>query len=187
MLMYCGLTGGLEVLRWLVESRRVGVPVMAHPDFLGVWSFSEKAGISSDIVQAKLTRLAGADVTVALVPYGKFPFNKEKYVKIAIGCRSPLYGLKTQGLLVGGALTPDMVEPVVRDLGKDVILGAGTAVHGHPKGTLGGARAFRQAIEAVMGGRPLTEASGEHEELEAALTLWGSREKQRGTFLSPAE
>ena len=52
---------------------------------------------------------------------------------------------------------------------------AGGGIYGHPMGAEAGARAILQAIEAVMRGNTVAEASREHLELEAALTFWGSK------------
>jgi 2,3-diketo-5-methylthiopentyl-1-phosphate enolase len=65
-------------------------------------------------------------------------------------------------------MTPLLIE----ELGKDFILGAGGAIYGHPMGPTAGARAFRQAIDATLGGITLAEAAKRSPELEAALSLW---------------
>ncbi|WXG47762.1 MAG: RuBisCO large subunit C-terminal-like domain-containing protein [Candidatus Atabeyarchaeum deiterrae] len=48
------------------------------------------------------------------------------------------------------------------------------AIHAHPNGPAAGARAFRQAIDAVMQGTKVSEYAEEHEELKTALTKWGT-------------
>ena len=45
----------------------------------------------------------------------------------------------------------------------------GGGIHGHPCGTVVGAKAARQAVDAVMNGDSLTEYSRDHEELKIAL------------------
>ncbi len=68
---------------------------------------------------------------------------------------------------------PGVIPQVVADLGNDVLLTAGGAVHAHPLGTRAGAAALGQAVEAVMAGRELHEAAKEFKELHAALDAWG--------------
>ncbi|MDO8626873.1 MAG: RuBisCO large subunit C-terminal-like domain-containing protein, partial [Candidatus Diapherotrites archaeon] len=46
-------------------------------------------------------------------------------------------------------------------------------IHGHPKGTLQGAMATMQAIEATTEGHSLEEAAKKHKELRLALEKWG--------------
>ena len=72
----------------------------------------------------------------------------------------------------GGGLHAGMVPRVVADLGHDVAMGAGGAVHGHPMGAIAGAMAIRQAIDAVMAGQPLADAAAQHPELAASLRMW---------------
>jgi 2,3-diketo-5-methylthiopentyl-1-phosphate enolase len=56
------------------------------------------------------------------------------------------------------------------------MVGAGGAVHGHPMGPAAGARALRQAIDAVMAGVPLRMAAENQPELKTAIDLWGISE-----------
>jgi len=65
-----------------------------------------------------------------------------------------------------------LVPGLTADLGADYAVGAGGAVHGHPMGAAGGARAIRQAIDATAAGRTLADAAREHPELAAALAAW---------------
>ena len=55
----------------------------------------------------------------------------------------------------------------MKDLGKDIILAAGGAVHGHPQGSRAGAKSMRDAIDAAMKGIPLMEAVKTSPELRA--------------------
>ena len=42
---------------------------------------------------------------------------------------------------------PGLVNKITEQVGVDYLANAGGAVHGHPKGTLSGAKAMRQAID----------------------------------------
>jgi ribulose 1,5-bisphosphate carboxylase large subunit-like protein len=42
---------------------------------------------------------------------------------------------------------PGLVEAITRRFGTEYMANVGGAVHGHPEGTIGGARAMRQAID----------------------------------------
>ncbi|GAH73097.1 unnamed protein product, partial [marine sediment metagenome] len=44
----------------------------------------------------------------------------------------------------------------------------------HPDGPTSGAKAFRQAIDAVMQGISVKEYAKEHKELGVALGVWGT-------------
>jgi len=71
-----------------------------------------------------------------------------------------------------GGLHPGHVPKLVKMLGKDIIIQAGGGVHGHPNGTVAGAKAMRQAVDAAMKGVSLEKHAVKHEELQAALKRW---------------
>ena len=74
---------------------------------------------------------------------------------------------------------PGLAEVVIQECGLDVIIPAGGGLLGHPMGPTAGAKAWRQAIEAVMDGIPLEEAAKEKPELKAALEFWGTIERPK--------
>jgi len=59
-----------------------------------------------------------------------------------------------------------------KHLGKDLVLQFGGGIHGHPKGTLRGAVAARQAVQAVLENKTLKQYSKDHIELKEALDYW---------------
>ncbi len=79
------------------------------------------------------------------------------------------YGIKSVLAVASGGLHPGHVPAVVDILGKDIVIQAGGGVHGHPDGTMKGATAMRQALEAKMLGISLEEYAKDHEELKKAL------------------
>ena len=173
MLMVSHLTTGFGVLRKLAESADIDMPIMVHPDFAGGVSRSHKLGMSSHLALGKLPRLCGTDISDIPTHYGGVPITQEKCTKAALSMRAPFWGINNTLPLLGGAFHPGMVKAVVDDLGFDIAVGAGGAIHAHPQGAHAGVRAFRQAIDAAVAGRDLGEASQEHEELRAAISAWG--------------
>ncbi len=71
-----------------------------------------------------------------------------------------------------GGLHPGHVPFLMKHLGKDLVIQAGGGIHGHPKGTIAGAVAMRQAVDAVMKGKGLVSYAKSHEELREALEKW---------------
>jgi len=71
-----------------------------------------------------------------------------------------------------GGLHPGHVPFLMKHLGNDLVIQAGGGIHGHPKGTSAGAKAMRQAVEAVMKHKTLKEYAKTHEELKTALKRW---------------
>jgi len=128
--------------------------------------------MSSPLAAGKLARLAGADIVMVNTPYGGYPLRYQKYMQTLAQLTLPWYDLKPSMPSIGGGVHPGMVEKYMHQAGNDIVLAAGGAVQGHPMGARAGARAMRQAIEIVMEGRDFAEASGEKEELSAALRQW---------------
>lgn len=174
------LATGFPVLRALAEDPAVNVPILAHMDVAGALYMSEWHGLSSHLVLGKLPRLAGADVVVFPAPYGKATVLPDKFQRVAQNLAFPLYQLRPSFPMPSGGITPKMVPSVLKDLGPDIVIGSGGGIHAHPQGPIAGARAFRQAIQATLQGRPLEEAALEHPELKAALEAWADPFKDMG-------
>ena len=166
-------TVGLTGLRTLAEDPSINLPILVHPAFSGAIFTSPYQGVSLPLIHGKLPRLAGGDLLIYAAPYGKFPMIKERYVRIAQILRAPFYQIKPVFPAPAGGLHPGTVEVVTADIGLDHVFSAGGAVWGHPKGYVAGARALRQAIDAVLQGITVEEAAREYEELRIALETWG--------------
>ena len=82
------------------------------------------------------------------------------------------YNIKRTLPIPSGGCTPKMVPKIIGDLGFDCALSAGGGIHGHPMGATSGARAFRQAIDAIVNGIDVYEYAKENEELKVALEKW---------------
>jgi len=164
---------GLSALRMLAEDPEINVPILAHATAGGSMIVSPYSGISAHLLMAKLPRIAGADIINDLVPYGKLPILKHKYIRIAQICRGKLGKLKRTFPNAVAGVYPGNVPEVIADLGQDCILGVGGGIHAHPMGPKAGAIAMRQAIAATLQGVPLDEAAKNQPELRAAIETWG--------------
>ena len=172
-LMVNYLTVGISSLSMIADDPAINVPVLAHLDFSGAIYGAPWSGVSSHLILGKLPRLAGADVVVYPSPYGKFPFLASKHLRIAQALTTGLHDIKRSWPMPGGGVQPGMLPLLFGDMGRDFVVGAGGAVHGHPQGPVAGARALRQAIDSVMSdGCVQAEESGQPE-LAAALAAWG--------------
>ena len=83
------------------------------------------------------------------------------------------YGLKPVFAVASGGLHPGSIPKIVERMGTDVVIQAGGGIHGHPKGTVSGAKAMRRAVDAVMAGISLKEYAKSHKELEECLDKFG--------------
>jgi 2,3-diketo-5-methylthiopentyl-1-phosphate enolase len=166
------LAVGLPVLRALADDPEIDVPILGHMDLAGAFYESPVHGISSHIVLGKLPRLAGADIVVFPAPYGKAPVLVERFKLVARCLSFPMGDITPSFPMPSGGITPSMVPQVMKDLGSHIVIGSGGGIHAHPAGPTAGARAFRQAIEAILHGRSLKDAAAEYEELAQALEAW---------------
>ena len=163
---------GVSALGMLVDDPALDVPVMGHFAFADAITGSPTGGVAGHLLLGTLPRIAGADLVVYPAPYGSLRIDPGVYRRVARALTDPIDGIASALPMPGGGLHAGMVPRVVDDLGHDVALGAGGAVHGHPMGAVAGARAIRQAIDAVMAGQPLAEAAAQHAELAASLRMW---------------
>lgn len=173
-------TCGLDTTRAITEDPKINVPILAHSDYTGASYESEWSGTSATLIGAKLPRLAGLDMVISLSPYGKFPMMMDTFVNCGIQLLSPMRHIKPAFPMPGGGTQQGHVEELIQKFGNDVMIAAGGAIHGHPSGPRAGARAFRQAIDCVLNGMSLREAAEKHEELKAAVDLWGIYTEESG-------
>jgi 2,3-diketo-5-methylthiopentyl-1-phosphate enolase len=172
-LMVNYLTVGVDAARALAEDPDITVPILGHFDFAGVWYESPFSGVSSHIVNGILPRLAGVDMVITPNTYGKFPFLRERHLRIGQHLLAPWRHLKPVWPMPGGGVNHAAVPSLVADFGNDFIVAAGGAIHGHPQGAAAGARALRQAIDVAVKGGDMEAAACECGELGAAVQLWG--------------
>jgi ribulose 1,5-bisphosphate carboxylase large subunit-like protein len=165
-------TVGVSALSMLADDPGIGVPIMAHLAFAGAVSMAPWSGMSPHLVLGTLPRLAGADVAIYPSHLGTLPFSREDAQRVGAALTDPWFGARRSLPVAGGGLHAGMVPRLVADLGIDVAIAAGGGVHGHPMGTAAGARAIRQAFDAVVRGDTLAEARKEYPELAAALDKW---------------
>ena len=173
LVMINGIAVGLGTMRTVVEDPSVGIPVLMHHAGAGVWTESPRGGVSSEVLLGKLCRLAGADAVMHSSIYSSQPLMRERYVSTARFLRMPWYDLQPSMPVVGGGVHPQTAVRIIQDIGSDVMLAVGGAVHGHPGGAAAGSRAMRQAISAAVDGVDLPTRAAEQPELKEALALWG--------------
>jgi len=173
---------GLQTLR--EENEKLNLVIHAHRAMHGALTRNPNHGISMLFI-ADTVRLIGVDQLHIGTAVGKMMETKKDvqlvgeeieqgFVK-AKGHRlqENWHGIKPVFAVCSGGLHPGLIPPLVKLLGKDIIVQAGGGVHGHPWGTKAGAKAMRQAIDAVMAKKSLKEYSKNHPELNLAVKKWG--------------
>ncbi len=171
-LMINYLTQGLSSFRAIAEDKDINVPLLAHLDFSGVLYANPWGGLSSHLVLGKLARIVGADMLIYPIDSGKYRLLDVKYRQIAHDLLMDYGHIKKTFPIPSGGLVVSKVPKIVDDLGYDCVLSAGGGIHGHPMGAIAGAKAFRQAIDAVMSNIALKDYAKENKELREALSYW---------------
>jgi len=166
---------GLDVLQDLAEDPDISVPIMAHPAISGALAASPYYGFSYSLILGKLLRYAGADFSLFPSPYGSVAIPREEALKIAENCLQDDDVRQTFPVPSAG-IHPGLVPQLIADFGKECIINAGGGIHGHPNGAIGGGKAFRAAIEAVLKGHSLLDEAKNDENLKLAIDLWGHLE-----------
>jgi ribulose-bisphosphate carboxylase large chain len=175
------ITVGWSALQTLRnENEDLKLVLHAHRAGHAAITRNERHGISM-VVISKLIRLIGLDQLHVGTIVGKMAGGieevltcKEVLTKQKAGPLAQDWGkIKSVFPVASGGLHPGHVPKLYEYFGKDVIIQMGGGVHGHPGGTISGAKAARQAIEAVVEGIPLQEYATTHSELKAAIDKWG--------------
>ncbi|MFP3318330.1 MAG: RuBisCO large subunit C-terminal-like domain-containing protein [Thermoplasmata archaeon] len=168
-LMVNVFTAGFSALQQLAEDESIKVPILAHMDFAGTMYQAPEYGITSPIILGKLTRISGADMMIFPAPYGKAFYLKEKAIGTGRVLTDIFYHIRPTFPAPSGGIAHPMVPDIIQDLGRDVIIAAGGAIHGFSKGPAAGARAFRYIIDGVLQGKSLDQMEEESEEVRVAI------------------
>ena len=119
-----------------------------------------------------VARIIGVDQLHVGTVVGKMSETKREVLDNIFACKTPIKGLKPVLPVASGGLHPGLVPALMKTFGNDVVLQAGGGIHGHPYGTASGAKAMRQAVEAILEGKNLAEYANNYKELASALNHW---------------
>lgn len=169
------LTYGYDVLHRLAADPKINIPIMAHPAMAGALYPSSHYGIAANVILGQLMRYAGADIVLYPSAYGSVAMERGETLKIAKALTEAKDGLRRAFPVPSAGIHPGLVPVLYEDLGNDQIINAGGGIHGHPQGSAAGGRAFVAAIDAVVKGETLAQASEQSPELQTALDLWGKK------------
>ena len=167
------LTCGFAALQTL---RNQGFKLVIHAHRAGHAAFTKnpKHGISMKVI-AIVARMIGVDQLHVGTVVGKMFETKDEVRENCEALKTEMSGLKPVLPVASGGLHPGLVPSLMELFGKDFVIQAGGGIHGHSGGTVAGAKAMRQAVDATLQGVPLKEYGRTHKELETALRIWGQQ------------
>lgn len=159
------------------------LPIHAHRAGHAMFDRNPEHGMSMEVI-AQLARMVGVDTLHVGTIVGKMEGNEKDVLHIEKEIESQ-FTKKTKDNLAqkwgkikpifavaSGGVYPSLVPAIMKIMGKDVVLQAGGGIHGHPNGTIDGAKAMRQAVDATLKKISLKQYAKTHEELRLALETW---------------
>jgi ribulose-bisphosphate carboxylase large chain len=165
------LTCGFAALQTLRE-QDLRLVIHAHRAGHAAFTKIPKHGISMQVI-AKISRIIGVDQLHVGTIFGKMFETREEVSENCKALKEEINDLKPVLPVASGGLHPGLVPALIGFFGKDLVIQAGGGIHGHQEGTIKGAKALRQAVDATLKNIPLTEYANDHRELKIALQMWG--------------
>lgn len=118
-----------DTMRAIAEDDSIGVPIMAHPSFVGSLVLTPEQGLNHALVFSDFARMAGADITIFPNFGGRFGFSQEECLSIARAARAPLGHFKPMWISPAGGMSPESIPSMIDIYGKDTACLIGGALH----------------------------------------------------------
>jgi ribulose-bisphosphate carboxylase large chain len=165
------LTVGWSALQTL-RNENLDIALHGHRAMHAALTKNPSHGISMRVL-AKLLRIVGIDQLHVGTAVGKMSETREEVLANVDALKSSMHGLRRVMPVASGGLHPALIPKLIGLFGNDVVIQMGGGVHGHPNGTMAGAKAARQAVDAITKGEGLDMYARRHKELAVALKRWG--------------
>jgi ribulose-bisphosphate carboxylase large chain len=164
------LTCGWSALQTL---RNQNLKLVIHAHRAGHAAFTKNSthGIAMKPV-ATVARVIGVDQLHVGTVVGKMSETKAEVIENIGACKTQMGDLKPVLPVASGGLHPRLIPSLMETFGNDFVIQAGGGIHGHPEGTVAGAKAMRQAVDATLERKTLEEYAKNHKELATALKQW---------------
>lgn len=177
------LTSGFSALQTLREAG-FKLAIHAHRALHAAMTRNKKHGISMMVI-ADFARLIGVDQLHIGTGVGKLEGKiseieelveeiEDEQVKATKKRLAQKWGkIKPVLAVSSGGLSPVDIPKLIKNFGRDIVIQLGGGIHAHPSGTVAGAKAAKQALDATMKKIPLKKYANTHKELKLALEKWG--------------
>jgi ribulose-bisphosphate carboxylase large chain len=164
------LTCGFAALQTF---RDQGFQLVIHAHRAGHAAFTKNLlhGISMQVI-SRVARVIGVDQLHVGTVVGKMFETKEEVAENCDALTEEMFELKSVLPVASGGLHPRLIPALMEFFGKDFVIQAGGGIHGHKDGTISGAKAMRQAVDATLQGIPLNRYAEKHKELKGAMETW---------------
>jgi len=138
---------GFDAISILARDPEFGLPVMAHPSFLGPFVLSIDTGFTHAVMFGTLMRIAGADISIFPNFGGRFGFTQKECSEIAAACRSDAGPGHPILPSPGGGMVVSRMPELMQIYGEDCVylLGGGLLRYGDRIGD--GVREMRATLQ----------------------------------------
>jgi len=173
----------LQEIREYLENK--DVIIHAHRAMHAAFTRNKKHGMTM-LALSKIMRLIGMDQLHTGTIVGKMEGEKQEVLDINkviterhiksnnnTVLEQDWGDLKPVLPVASGGLSPLHIPSLIDILGLDMVFQFGGGCHGHPEGTEAGAKAIRQAVDAVLQGYELKDYAKNNHELAKAIEKWG--------------
>ena len=173
----------LQEIREYLENK--DVIIHAHRAMHAAFTRNKKHGMTM-LALSKIMRLIGMDQLHTGTIVGKMEGEKQEVLEINkviterhinnnnnTVLEQDWGDLKPVLPVASGGLSPLHIPSLIDILGIDMVFQFGGGCHGHPEGTEAGAKAIRQAVDAVLQGYELKDYAKKNHELAKAIDKWG--------------
>jgi len=161
--------------------------IHAHRAMHAAITRNKKHGMTM-LALAKLMRLVGMDQLHTGTVVGKMEGEKKEVLEInKVITEQKIRGndlsivdqdwgdIKPMLPVASGGLSPLHIPDLIDILGMNLVYQFGGGCHGHPDGTEAGAKAIRQAVDAVLQDYGLKEYAKKHIQLRKAIEKWDKK------------
>ena len=164
------LTCGWSALQ-TIRNQNFKLVIHAHRAGHAAFTKNPLHGVAMKVI-ATVARVIGVDQLHVGTVVGKMSETKVEVVENISVCKAELGGLKPVLPVASGGLHPRLVPALMETFGNDFVIQAGGGIHGHPEGTVAGAIAMRQAVDATLESISLEKYAETRRELAIALQHW---------------
>lgn len=123
---------GWDAVRMLRDNDELGLPIICHPSFGGVYTLNQTGGMAASIYYGLLPRLAGGDAAIFPNYVGRLSSTKQDCLDVMAAAREDLGDLKPIIPAPGGGVTLKTVAEMKDFYKNDVLYIMGGGLHrGH--------------------------------------------------------
>lgn len=140
---------GFDTMRTVADDKKIDLPLIAHPSWLGTYVMSPLHGVSHRTLFGQLVRLAGADGTVYPNFGGRFSFSREECLSIVAGTQEPMGDLKEIFPCPGGGMSMDTIPEMLEFYGSEVAFLIGGGLFKKGPDIVENCRYFRNMVEGA--------------------------------------